>query len=346
MWALGLLSITGFITGVGVVGRAGDCSLAGRGGARVFIVTSGLPSGQGWMSCESMGALLIFGSVALAVVTVRPFLTLRNVSSPAIRSTTSGRLAETTIATSQTTTKKAVGAEPGPIRLSGPPITIRGDDGYRLRVPLDAQPDREWCDLFEASFEGPVTFEESAIVIGAGENPVDRLTNLKAAVEKANEARSTAIERAREGRMTDFQEQQKVQAAAQAWWEQEGKDGRGSSNGATTDPIALDQSQGEVLLRLPLDDAWDAVELAASRVGQVLEFRRATSSMLIRTRYDLQRVKLRVSIVPHREGSLVKISWTSDDGSSRGGTHKGLDEFVAALNEFVSDSDLFDQRDG
>lgn len=56
------------VTGFGVVGAGGQCAIGHQGSARVgaFLVTSGLPEGQGIMGCGVLGVLLIL--VGLAVV--------------------------------------------------------------------------------------------------------------------------------------------------------------------------------------------------------------------------------------------------------------------------------------
>ncbi len=77
--------------------------------------------------------------------------------------------------------------------------------------------------------------------------------------------------------------------------------------------------------------AYAAVVAAGSAIGRVLEAQASTGTVTVRTRYGLQFVKLRVSVLPDGDGSRIVISGASDDVWG-GGARKGADKLVAALN--------------
>jgi hypothetical protein len=73
------------------------------------------------------------------------------------------------------------------------------------------------------------------------------------------------------------------------------------------------------------------VERAFSSIGKVAEVSKLTLSLTGRTRYGLQSVKLRVSVLWQGEGrSLIQIQGFGDDVWG-GGARKGTDKLIRAL---------------
>jgi hypothetical protein len=95
--------------------------------------------------------------------------------------------------------------------------------------------------------------------------------------------------------------------------------------------MAIGSSGTEVFLRMPIEDAFARAEWAGADAGKVLESNPTTSSLVVRTNYGLQRVKLRVTLHPAEGGTTVKIGGASDDVWGAG-ARKGSDKYVAALN--------------
>jgi hypothetical protein len=73
------------------------------------------------------------------------------------------------------------------------------------------------------------------------------------------------------------------------------------------------------------------VEQACKSIGKVTEVSKLTSSITVRTRYGLQSVKLRVSIMDAGEGrSAIQIQGFGDDVWG-GAARKGTDKLIRAL---------------
>jgi hypothetical protein len=95
--------------------------------------------------------------------------------------------------------------------------------------------------------------------------------------------------------------------------------------------MVIGSSEREIHVSGGLVPVFDAVQRAASSIGKTLEIYPATSSVMVRTRYGLQSVKLRISVIPQSNGCLIQIAGAADDIWG-GGARKGADKFVAALN--------------
>ena len=96
--------------------------------------------------------------------------------------------------------------------------------------------------------------------------------------------------------------------------------------------MAVGSSSREVFLSMPVEKAFTLAVRAAERCGKVLDQQPATSSLTLRTRYGLQSVKLRISLLPKEGGTALQIAGAGDDVWG-GGARKGSDKFVQALNE-------------
>lgn len=91
------------------------------------------------------------------------------------------------------------------------------------------------------------------------------------------------------------------------------------------------ESQREIEYPAPVGDAMDDVESALGSVGRLLESSRTLNTAVGKTRYGLQSVKLRISVVDTGRGtSLIKIGAFGDDVWG-GGARKGTDKLLKAL---------------
>lgn len=95
--------------------------------------------------------------------------------------------------------------------------------------------------------------------------------------------------------------------------------------------MPLGNAEREIFVAGDRERAFAAVVAAGSAIGRVLDAQESTGTVTVRTRYVLQSVKLRVSILPDGDGSRVVISGASDDVWG-GGARKGADKLVEALN--------------
>jgi hypothetical protein len=91
------------------------------------------------------------------------------------------------------------------------------------------------------------------------------------------------------------------------------------------------ESGRDVFLRLEHDMAFALVEQAGQKIGKVLSSSKVTGSLEIKTRYGLQGVKLRVSLMPHEGGTKVTVSGFGDDIWG-GGARKGTDKLLKAID--------------
>lgn len=96
--------------------------------------------------------------------------------------------------------------------------------------------------------------------------------------------------------------------------------------------MAVGSSETEVFLRVPIEEAFALAARAGAQCGKVIEEHPVTSSLVVRTRYGLQRIKLRVTLHPKDNGTTVQIRGAGDDIWGAG-ARKGSDKFIKALNE-------------
>ena len=92
------------------------------------------------------------------------------------------------------------------------------------------------------------------------------------------------------------------------------------------------ESTREIFLALDLEDAFSLIESAGASVGKVISSSKITGTLDIKTRYGLQGVKLRVSLVPHERGTSVSIGGFGDDIWG-GGARKGTDKLLRAIDQ-------------
>lgn len=237
MWGIALLAVTGLITGFGIVGQSGDCSMGARGGARFLLVTSGLPPGQGWSSCQDFGFVLICISLALAVFAALPLFRTRPRVSASGVSPSGTRATTGPVSQIRPIAHDAEVPEFVPVQISAAPNAIRTDVGYGLRTPLAPTPDSRWRDIFRDAFQreaidrgwldSDVTFDESAVVVGASSTVSERLETVKAAIAVANNSMREDYER-------DLSEQRRLEAETKAWWDREKQ--LGQEDPTETDP--------------------------------------------------------------------------------------------------------------
>jgi hypothetical protein len=73
------------------------------------------------------------------------------------------------------------------------------------------------------------------------------------------------------------------------------------------------------------------LQRAFASIGKVVEISKLTMSITGKTRYGLQSVKLRVSVLPQGEGqSLIQVQGSGDDIWGAG-ARKGTDKLLRAL---------------
>lgn len=95
------------------------------------------------------------------------------------------------------------------------------------------------------------------------------------------------------------------------------------------------ESGREVFLRLDNDAAFAVLETAGNQIGSILSSSKVTGTLEIKTRFGLQSVKLRVSLLPHEDGTKVLVGGFGDDVWG-GGARKGGDKLLEAIEELMS----------
>jgi hypothetical protein len=96
--------------------------------------------------------------------------------------------------------------------------------------------------------------------------------------------------------------------------------------------MGLSESSSEVHIALDRTAAFNAVANTADATGGILQESEAMGTPTVRTRYGLQSVKLRTSVVPDTHGSRVMIGAFGDDVWG-GGARKGTDKRLRALED-------------
>lgn len=99
--------------------------------------------------------------------------------------------------------------------------------------------------------------------------------------------------------------------------------------------MAIGESSRDVHLALDRMTAFNAVANAADAIGKILEENEVMGTLTVRTRYGLQAVKLRISVIPDAHGTLVSIGAFGDDIWG-GGARKGTDKLLRALDAELS----------
>ena len=99
--------------------------------------------------------------------------------------------------------------------------------------------------------------------------------------------------------------------------------------------MGIGESSREVHLALDRTAAFNAVANAADTIGKILEENETMGTLTVRTRYGLQAVKLRISVVPDAHGTRIAIGAFGDDIWG-GGARKGTDKLLRALDEELS----------
>jgi len=101
--------------------------------------------------------------------------------------------------------------------------------------------------------------------------------------------------------------------------------------------MGLGESQREIHIARDRAAAYAAVIAAAAAVGKVREASEELGTVTLRTRYGLQSVRLRISVIPDEHGCRVAIGSFADDVWG-GGARRGTDKFVRALEAEIGAS--------
>lgn len=99
--------------------------------------------------------------------------------------------------------------------------------------------------------------------------------------------------------------------------------------------MGIGDSSHDLFLNLKPTEAFQIVQIAGGKIGKVLETNPTTNTLVIRTRYGLNHVKLRVSLIPQDEGTLTRIQGAAGDIWG-GGARKGADKLVKAIEGTVT----------
>ena len=96
--------------------------------------------------------------------------------------------------------------------------------------------------------------------------------------------------------------------------------------------MGVGESSREVHIATDRATAFNAAFRAAEAVGKVREWNETMGTLTVRTRYGLQAIKLRISVVPDDHGTRIVIGAFGDDIWG-GGARKGTDKFLRALED-------------
>ena len=94
------------------------------------------------------------------------------------------------------------------------------------------------------------------------------------------------------------------------------------------------ESDREVFLQLDNDVAFALVEAAGEKIGSILSSSQMTGTLEIKTSFGLQSVNLRVSLLPHENGTKIFVSGFGDDVWGDGASKVG-DTFLEAIEELM-----------
>jgi hypothetical protein len=94
--------------------------------------------------------------------------------------------------------------------------------------------------------------------------------------------------------------------------------------------MGLGNSSRDIHVAIDRNKAFQAVVRAGQSCGSVTDQSAAMGTVTVKTRYGLQAIKLRVSVIPNGDGAVISISGFGDDVWG-GGARKGTDKFLAAL---------------
>ncbi len=98
--------------------------------------------------------------------------------------------------------------------------------------------------------------------------------------------------------------------------------------------MGLGESSRELFVEDNIKKVLAILEKAINKVGSVIESNKKTYTLIAQTRYGLQTVKIRISLVPKDTGTIINFNGASDDIWGAG-ARKGIDKIINELNTLL-----------
>jgi len=99
--------------------------------------------------------------------------------------------------------------------------------------------------------------------------------------------------------------------------------------------MSIGESARHLFIEKDTKSTFELVKEAGSNIGKIKESDSNLNILTIKTRYGLQGVKLRVSLEPKDNGTIVYVSGFGADVWG-GGAKKGTDKLFSAMSNLIS----------
>jgi len=96
--------------------------------------------------------------------------------------------------------------------------------------------------------------------------------------------------------------------------------------------MGLGESSRQLYVEEKMEKVFSVLQKAITNIGHIDEINKKTKTIIAKTRYGLQTVKIRISLVPKNDGIIINFNGFADDIWG-GGARKGIDKIA---NEFES----------
>jgi ABC-type hemin transport system substrate-binding protein len=98
--------------------------------------------------------------------------------------------------------------------------------------------------------------------------------------------------------------------------------------------MGIGESSRNLFVEENIKKVFSVLEKAINNVGSVIEINKKTFSLIAKTRYGLQSVKVRISLVPENDGVIINFNGAGDDIWG-GGARKGIDKIITEFETLI-----------
>ena len=106
--------------------------------------------------------------------------------------------------------------------------------------------------------------------------------------------------------------------------------------------MGLGESANSVIVYGDIDTAFRIAESAASEIGKIKESQPALGRIVVKSRFGLQAVKVRIQVNPGEGLSTIQLHGFSDDVWG-GGARKVMDRLIQQINQLAPAPQIVEQ---
>ena len=98
--------------------------------------------------------------------------------------------------------------------------------------------------------------------------------------------------------------------------------------------MGLGESSRSMFVEDKLDNIFDLLKNSINNVGELIEANKKTKTLVAKTKYGFQRVRIRISLIPENEGVKINFNGFGDDIWG-GGARKGIDRIISEFESLL-----------